>query len=142
MLLAGAALHDIGKLDELVWGKSIDYTDEGRLVGHITMEAILLDRKMAEIPDFPSGIRMELLHLVLSHHRELEFGSPKRPKTLEALALSYLDDLDAKLGTYLEAIQQAGENDSWTPYNTNLQRFIYRRSTADDQPADGGKADE
>ncbi|HOB53569.1 MAG TPA: HD domain-containing protein [Acidobacteriota bacterium] len=142
MLLAGAALHDIGKLDELVWGKSIDYTDEGRLVGHITMEAILLDRRMSAVPDFPADLRMELLHLVISHHRELEFGSPKRPKTLEALALSYLDDLDAKLGTFLEAIQQAGESDHWTPYNTNLQRFIYRRSAAEDKPAEGGGTDE
>jgi 3'-5' exoribonuclease len=138
MLLAGAALHDIGKLDELVWGKNIDYTDEGRLVGHITMEAILLDRKMSEIPDFPAGVRMELLHLVISHHRELEFGSPKRPKTLEALVLSYLDDLDAKLETFRDAIQQAGDSDSWTPYNSNLQRFIYRRSAA----ADGGGTDD
>jgi len=130
LLLAGAALHDLGKIDELHWGKNIDYTDEGRLVGHITMEAIYLDRKIREVPDFPQSLRMELLHLVVSHHRELEYGSPKRPKTLEALVLSYLDDLDAKLQTFQEAIAQPGDSDVWTGYNQLLQRYIYRRRHA------------
>jgi 3'-5' exoribonuclease len=136
LLLAGAALHDLGKLEELHWGKSIDYTDEGRLVGHITMEAIYLDRKIREVPDFPTALRMELLHLVVSHHRELEFGSPKRPKTLEALALSYLDDLDAKIQTFQEAIGQPGDSDGWTAFNPSLQRFIYRRRPSTPSPGD------
>ena len=127
LLLAGAALHDIGKVHELSWGKNIDYTDEGRLIGHITMESIFIDGKIREVPDFPPPLRLELLHLVLSHHRELEYGSPKRPKTLEALALSYLDDLDAKLQTFQEAMNQPGENENWTAYNVSLERFIYRK---------------
>ena len=126
LLIAGALFHDFGKIGELSWGKSFDYTDEGRLIGHITMEAMYLDRKMREIENFPKELRLSLLHIILSHHRELEFGSPKRPKTLEALVLAYLDDLDAKVQSFLEAMQEKGEREAWTPFNQQLQRFIYR----------------
>lgn len=134
LLLAGAALHDVGKMDELAWGRSFEYTDEGRLVGHITMESIFLDRKMSEIPDFPPELRIELLHILISHHRELEYGSPKRPKTLEALVLSYLDDLDAKLESFREAMSQPGESENWTAFNQNMQRFLYKHRIEDPQP--------
>ncbi len=127
LLLAGAVLHDFGKIFELSWGKSFDYTDQGRLLGHITMAAIHIDRRIQEIPDFPHELRMELLHLILAHHGQLEFGSPKRPKTMEALALSYIDDLDAKIQSFREAIDQGSEKDIWTPFNQTLQRFLYRK---------------
>jgi 3'-5' exoribonuclease len=127
LLLAGAALHDFGKVFELSWGKSFDYTDQGRLIGHITMASVNIDRKIQEIEDFPPDLRLELLHMILSHHGQLEFGSPKRPKTLEALVLSYLDDMDAKVQSFIEAVEQADEKDHWTIFNPNFQRFLYRR---------------
>ncbi len=133
LLLAAAAVHDLMKVDELSCGKSFDYTDEGRLLGHITMNALYLDRKMRDLPDFPESLRTELLHTVLSHHGELEFGSPKRPKTVEALVLSYADDLDAKVQAFREAAAQPGENERWTPFNTNFQRFLFRHSTPDSE---------
>lgn len=134
LLLTAATLHDLMKTEELSWGKSFEYTDEGRLIGHITLNAVFLDQKMRAVPLFPAELRMELLHSVLSHHGELEFGSPKRPKTMEALVLSYLDDLDAKVQSFREAAAQPGESDRWTPFNTNFQRFLYRESSPDHPP--------
>lgn len=127
LLVCGAALHDLGKIRELSWDMGFEYTDEGRLVGHITMLAIFLDRKIRDFPEFPAELRVELLHMVLSHHGELEFGSPKRPKTLEALALSHLDDLDAKARAFVESVRQPSENENWTAYNTQFSRFLYRK---------------
>lgn len=150
LLLAGAALHDFGKVFELSWGKSFDYTDQGRLIGHITMASVNIDRKMQEMDDFPPDLRLELLHMILSHHGQLEFGSPKRPKTLEALVLSYLDDMDAKVQSFIEAVEQSDEKDNWTIFNPNFQRFLYRRRylqnvrgpAAEDLPATSDPEDE
>lgn len=127
LLLAGAALHDAGKIEELSWENSFDYTDAGRLLGHITLEVMDIDRRIRFIPDFPDDLRLQLLHLLLSHHRELEFGSPRQPMTMEALVLSYLDDLDAKVQSFKEAMSQAGDSRGWTSYHQNLQRHLYRK---------------
>jgi len=127
LLLTGTALHDLGKIFELSWGKSFDYTDQGRLIGHITMISINIDRQIQEIPDFPKDMRIELLHMILSHHGQLEFGSPKRPKTMEALVLSYMDDMDAKVQAFREAAEQPSEREGWTAFNQNFQRFLYRK---------------
>src|SRR6202789_1418345 len=97
LLLTGAILHDIGKLEELRWGTSFDYTLEGQLVGHITMGIAMIEKKLAALPDFPPTLRILVEHLVLSHHGKLEFGSPKLPMVPEAVLLNYLDDLDAKM---------------------------------------------
>ena len=99
LLLAGAMLHDIGKLHELRWGTSFSYTTEGQLLGHITIGAGMIDAKLAQLPAFPPRLRTLLLHLVLSHHGRLEFGSPKLPMTAEAILFHYLDDLEAKMQT-------------------------------------------
>jgi 3'-5' exoribonuclease len=99
LLLTGVALHDIGKLRELSWGTSFDYTLEGQLLGHITIGLGMIERKMDGIPGFPRAKRVLVEHLVLSHHGKYEFGSPKLPMTLEAILLHYLDDLDAKMQT-------------------------------------------
>jgi 3'-5' exoribonuclease len=99
LLLTGAVLHDIGKLRELSWGTSFDYTLEGQLLGHITIGLGMIERKMDGIPDFPRAKRVLVEHLVLSHHGKYEFGSPKLPMTPEAILLHYLDDLDAKMQT-------------------------------------------
>jgi 3'-5' exoribonuclease len=99
LLLTGAILHDIGKLEELRWGTSFDYTIEGTLLGHITMGIGMIEKKIAELPDFPPDLRVLVLHVVLSHHGKYEFGSPKLPMIPEAVLLHYLDDMDAKMQT-------------------------------------------
>jgi len=99
LLLTGAVLHDIGKLQELRWGTSFDYTVEGQLLGHITIGVRLIEQKMATIEGFPPALRVLVSHLVLSHHGRYEFGSPKLPMIPEALLLHYLDDMDAKMQT-------------------------------------------
>lgn len=97
LLLTGVILHDIGKLRELSWDIGFEYTLEGVLIGHISMGASLAERTMDALPDFPPKLKTLVLHLILSHHGKLEFGSPKVPMTPEALALSFVDDLDAKM---------------------------------------------
>jgi 3'-5' exoribonuclease len=99
LLLAGVALHDIGKLRELAWGTSFEYTLEGQMLGHITIGIRMIEEKIATIPNFPATKRLLVEHLVLSHHGRYEFGSPKLPMTPEAIMLHYLDDLDAKMQT-------------------------------------------
>jgi 3'-5' exoribonuclease len=99
LLLTGVVLHDIGKLRELSWGTSFDYTVEGQLLGHITIGIALIDRKIATLPDFPPALRVLVQHLILSHHGKYEFGSPKLPMIPEAVLLHYLDDMDAKMRT-------------------------------------------
>jgi 3'-5' exoribonuclease len=97
LLLTGAILHDIGKLEELRWGTSFDYTLPGQLVGHITIGFGMIEKKLAAMPDFPPALRLLVQHMVLSHHGKLEFGSPKVPMIPEAVLLNFLDDLDAKM---------------------------------------------
>ena len=99
LLLTGVILHDIGKLRELRWGTSFDYTIEGQLLGHITIGLGMIEARIAAIPDFPPAKRILVEHLVLSHHGKYEFGSPKLPMIPEAILLHYLDDLDAKMQT-------------------------------------------
>jgi 3'-5' exoribonuclease len=124
LVLAGVFLHDVGKTAELSYQRSFGYTDEGNLVGHISMEAQWIAREAARIPDFPEELRLQLLHIVLSHHGRLEYGSPVLPKTPEALVVHYLDDLDGKLEVMFRAIRENGEA-RWSPFNRNLERMIY-----------------
>lgn len=123
-LFAGAVCHDLGKIWELSSGLAIDYTTPGRLIGHIT----ILVQKLAPLIK-KSGLEPELAehleHLVLSHHGTYEFGSPRLPSTAEAFALHYADNIDAKLQqieTALDGVSEGG----WSPYNTGLERFLYR----------------
>ena len=99
LLLTGVVLHDIGKLHELRWGTSFDYTLEGQLIGHITIGIGMVEKKLIHLPDFPENLRVLVEHIILSHHGKYEFGSPKLPMIPEALLLHYLDDLDAKMQT-------------------------------------------
>jgi len=124
LLLAGALLHDIGKVAELTLGPPIDYTDAGRLEGHLVLGVRMLDDNLAKLKVFPELLAEQLRHLILSHHGAYEFGSPRRPKTAEALALNFIDDLDAKLFMAAEARRQAGEG-HWSEYNRLLERFLY-----------------
>jgi len=128
MLIAGGILHDIGKIYEFKYEGLIDYSDEGRLIGHIVMGVEMINKTIAHLPNFPEQLSLELRHLLLSHHGEFEFGSPKRPKTPEALVVHYIDDLDAKLNAFETFIAGAENDDSdWTPYNRFFERFLYKR---------------
>lgn len=133
LLLAGAILHDIGKTRELSYSRSFSYTDEGKLLGHITIGVEMIDEKIREIDGFPKDMAVLLKHMILSHHGEYEYGSPKRPKTLEATILSYLDDLDAKVNGIQSFIDSDRENGSnWTGYHRLFDRYIYKGNCADD----------
>lgn len=132
MLITGGILHDIGKIYEFSYHNTIDYSDEGRLIGHIVMGVEMINKKIAVIPDFPAQSALELRHIILSHHGEFEFGSPKRPKTLEALVVHYIDDLDAKFNAFQSFIADSTNPDSdWTSYNRLLERYLYKKNTGD-----------
>jgi len=137
LLLAGAFLHDIGKVRELGVATSIDYTDEGRLVGHLSLGVSMVDEKLAAMKDFPEEIALRLKHLILSHHGEYEFGSPKKPAFLEAFALHLIDDLDAKmngLGRFIEKDRQEG---TWTDFNRLFDRYFLKgKLRKDDEKPD------
>ncbi len=127
LIIAGGMLHDIGKIKELSFSKMIDYTDEGRLIGHITLGLEIVNEKIALIEDFPEQLALELRHIILSHHGALEYGSPKRPKTLEALIVNFIDDLDAKVNAFQTSIESSTDKESdWTPFHRLLERFIYK----------------
>jgi 3'-5' exoribonuclease len=127
MLITGGLLHDIGKIYEFSYDRVVDYSDPGRLIGHIVIGLEMLDKKIAAIEDFPDSLAMELRHLLLSHHGAQEFGSPKRPKTLEALIVHHIDDLDAKVNAFQSYIEESRDEESkWTPFHRLLERFIYK----------------
>jgi 3'-5' exoribonuclease len=127
LLIAGGILHDIGKIRELSPGPLIDYTDPGRLIGHIVLGVEMLNAKIAHIEAFPEQLAMELRHILLSHHGILEYGSPKRPKTVEALIIHYVDDMDAKVNAFQGFIENSDDDDSdWTPFHRLFERFIYK----------------
>jgi 3'-5' exoribonuclease len=131
LLLTGGILHDIGKVHELTYSSAFDYSDTGRLLGHIILGIEMINAKISLIPDFPHDLALELKHLIISHHGQYEYGSPKRPKTLEALILSYLDDLDAKVADLQSFIQREQENHSkCAGYHQMLNRFIYKSLAA------------
>jgi 3'-5' exoribonuclease len=127
LALAGAFLHDLGKVDELAYARAFDYTDRGRLLGHISLTVEMIDKKIQDLPDFPESLAVLLKHLILSHHGEYVFGSPKRPKTLEALLLHHVDDLDAKLNAFTSWIEkEKGSPSRWTSYHKLFDRFILK----------------
>lgn len=126
LLLSGAVLHDIGKIYELSYDRSFDYTDEGRLLGHITIGVEMIGKKVSLIPDFPRELSTLLKHLILSHHGQLEFGSPKRPKTVEAIMLSFLDDMDSKIQSVQSLIKKDNNDSNWTSYHRLYERCIYK----------------
>lgn len=127
ILLVGALFHDLGKAWELSGGLENDYTDEGRLMGHIILGLEKLEPFLAEASDLDPELALHLKHLIVSHHGEHEFGSPVRPKTPEAFALHFADNMDAKLNIISGAYAEMGEGmHDWSPYQRFLERNIFR----------------
>ncbi len=124
LLLTAAMFHDIGKLKELSTFPENDYTDDGQLLGHIVIGTEMLGDKIRTISGFPPKLALELKHCILAHHGELEYGSPKKPALLEALALNFADNTDAKMETMIEALNAGGENTGWLGYNRLLETNI------------------
>jgi 3'-5' exoribonuclease len=126
LLLTGAVLHDLGKLEELSYERSLGYTDEGQLLGHILIEYEQLTKKMDAIEGFPGDLKTLVQHMLISHHGQYAFGSPKLPMFREALMLHYLDDLDSKMGAVRAALASPTGEGNWTAYNAALERRLLR----------------
>jgi 3'-5' exoribonuclease len=146
VLLTGAILHDIGKLEELCYERAIAYTTEGQLLGHIVMELETVNDKMDVLAGFPHALRAVVQHVLISHHGQYEFGSPKLPMIREALVLHYLDDLDSKLGAVRAALTATGGEDGWSAFSPALGRRLlkleeYLKSAAATDAARQGELD-
>ena len=128
LLYTAAMCHDIGKVYELSPFPENDYTDEGQLLGHIMIGAEMVGDRIRDIPGFPIKLGTELKHCILAHHGELEYGSPKKPALLEAVALNFADNTDAHLQTMIEALTAAGENQGWLGYNRLFESNIRKTS--------------
>lgn len=131
LLLTAAIFHDIGKTKELSRFPENDYTDDGQLLGHIIIGTEMVSKGIRAIPGFPEVLATELKHCILAHHGELEYGSPKKPALLEALALNFADNTDAKMETMIEALNAGGagaENRGWMGYNRLLETNIRKTS--------------
>ena len=128
LLLTAAIFHDVGKTRELSRFPENDYTDDGQLLGHIIIGTEMVGESIRSIPGFPEKLATELKHCILAHHGELEYGSPKKPALLEALALNFADNTDAKMETMIEALRSGGDNKGWLGYNRLLESNI-RKTT-------------
>lgn len=133
LLLAGCLVHDVGKVPEYKMGSFIDYTDQGRLLGHIVLGDQMVVERLSRIRDFPQEKAMRLRHMVLSHHGERERGSPVTPATLEALVLHHCDYLDAHAGAFTRIIRrEGGQNRRWSDYVNLIDRHIYLPDTPEE----------
>ncbi len=132
LLLTGAFLHDMGKIDELSYERDLAYTDEGQLIGHLVIAVELLDAKVVEAEKLagepiPHETVLRIKHMLVSHHGEYEFGSPKLPMTVEAIALYLLDNLDAKVNSFDRLLRDDHNVDSpWTHYHANINRKLFK----------------
>jgi 3'-5' exoribonuclease len=130
LVLAGILIHDMGKTEELSYDMAFSYTDSGQLIGHITKTLLMLHKKAetlaAKGKEIDKAILDSLGHIILSHHGQYEFGSPKLPATPEAFMVNYIDDLDAKIGQVTIAIENEGGDSNWTSWQNALQTKLYR----------------
>src|SRR5829696_9132252 len=125
LLLFGAIFHDVGKVRELSWNAGgFAYTTEGRLLGHVVLGERLVSQYIAQLPGFPEELELRISHLLLSHQGETEYGSPERPKTLEALLVHLIDNLDARVAMYLESTANVGPG-GWSHHENPLGRALY-----------------
>jgi 3'-5' exoribonuclease len=130
LLLTGAFLHDIGKIKEIQWEIVREYTEEGKLLGHISLGHSMLEEKLSSIPDFPSDLAILLKHMLLSHHGSYEYGSPVRPSPPEAHALHIIDNLDAKLNHICTVFGISNSGAKWSNYDKYLLTEIYQKKYA------------
>ena len=126
LLITSAFLHDIGKIKELGYDLQIDYTDEGRLVGHVVLSMTMVDEKLRDLNAFPEALAIRLRHLILSHHGQYDFGSPKEPKFLEAFALNLIDDLDAKINGLSRFMERDRNEGAWTEFNRMFGKYFMK----------------
>lgn len=127
LLLCGTALHDIGKIEELSYKRSFSYSDKGRLIGHIVLGANIVNTAISDIPGFPEELKNLILHIMLSHHGEHEWGSPKRPMCFEAIILHHIDNLDAKINGFRHFVKTYNDPDSvWTKHSKMFGEFLYK----------------
>ncbi len=146
ILISAAALHDLGKAREILPGASRDYSSQGKLLGHIFLGLDMMDPFLDKAKDLDPDLIMHLKHIIISHHGELEFGSPKRPKTREAFVLHFADNLDAKIKTLDQALGEGldseGSSGFWSNYQRSLERYVFQPArTPKPEPArvQGGK---
>jgi 3'-5' exoribonuclease len=139
LLLTGAFLHDVGKIYELSYNRSFSYTTRGQLLGHMIIELEMLQAKLANLPNFPSEMKTLIEHLIISHHGQYDFGSPKLPMFPEALMLHYLDDLDSKMESMRALFAREAETEnSWTNYSPSLGRpLLNSRKYLEKKNSDG-----
>jgi 3'-5' exoribonuclease len=130
LVVAGAILHDIGKLQELDYDTTTTYTRDGNLLGHITQGALLVHDACRALPDFPDALRAEVLHLIVSHHGERALGSPVEPLSVEAFILSAVDDLDATINQVRRAVRGDESGGEFTPYHPRLGRILWKGAKA------------
>jgi 3'-5' exoribonuclease len=126
LLLTGAILHDIGKIDEFDYQSKIDYSDKGRLLNHIVIGIKMVDDKLSGIHNFPEDQMLLLKHMIVSHHGTREFGSPEPPKTIEAILLNYIDEIDSKVNAVRDFIASEDPDEIWTSYHRLLERHFYK----------------
>ncbi len=125
VMLASCFLHDAGKIQELRFNKNLtEYSDEGRLLGHIVLGINCISKRMETIEGFPENLKIIILHSIASHHGELEFGSPKRPKTIEALILHFIDNMDARVNQFEGLTEETAKVSYWSNYSKHLDRYI------------------
>ena len=125
VLITGALLHDVGKVEEYALAAGIEITDEGRLLGHISMGYKLVSEIVESLPGFPPEKALRIYHMLLSHHGELAWGSPKEPQTVEACILHYTDNLDGQVSKYMEILAAGAPGQTWTNYAKRLGRALY-----------------
>jgi 3'-5' exoribonuclease len=142
LLLTGAFLHDIGKIKELTYNRAFSYTTRGQLLGHMIIELEMLQAKLAKLPEFPAEMKTLLEHMIISHHGQYDFGSPKLPMFPEALMLHYLDDLDSKMEAMRAHFEREAELEGpWTSYNASLGRpLLDSRKFMQEEKAAAAKA--
>ncbi len=126
MLMAGAILHDIGKIREFEYSSHIDYTTEGRLISHIVIGVQMIDDKLKRMQNVPEDQAVLLKHLIVSHHGVREFGSPEVPKTIEAVLLNHIDEIDSKVKGIREFMASEDPGTAWTSYHKLLERQFYK----------------
>jgi len=139
LLLMAAMLHDVGKLDELCFERAVTYTTEGQLLGHIVMELETVSKVMDSIEGFPANLKTVVQHILISHHGQYEFGSPKLPMIREALVFHYLDDMDSKLAAVRAALAGDSGEPEWSAYSGALGRKFLRLEEFLKAKTDGGK---